>query len=172
MYIFFLFVLNLVANALFFNDYIMQEIYKDKGVYIFFCLLPQIIYSIIISSIIGTIIKNLVLTQRNILEIKHEKNEYNLKPKVITVIKCLIIKFVCFYIITFLLLILFWYYISCFSIVYKYTQKHLIINLLIGLLISFIYPFILCLLPGLFRIPSLKTPGKYLYKISKIIQIL
>ena len=169
---FFLFVLNLVANALFFNDYIMQEIYKDKGVYNFFSHIPQIIYSVIISSIIGEIIKNLVLTQRNILEIKHEKNEYNLKPKVITVIKCLIIKFVCFYIITFLLLILFWYYISCFSIVYKNTQKHLIINSLFGLLISFIYPFILCLLPGLFRIPSLKTPGKYLYKISKIIQIL
>ena len=169
---FFLYALNLVINALFFNDYIMHEIYKDKGVYNFFCLLPQIIYSIIISSIIDIIIKNLVLTQRNILEIKHEENKYNLKPKVITVIKCLIIKFVCFYIITFLLLILFWYYISCFSVVYKNTQKHLFINSLIGLLILFIYPFIFCLIPGIFRIPSLKVPGKYLYKISKIIQLL
>ena len=118
------------------------------------------------------IIKNLVLTQRNILEIKYEKNEYNLKPKVIIVIKCLIIKFVCFYIITILLLILFWYYISCFSIVYKNTQKHLFINSLIGILISFIYSFIFCLIPGIFRIPSLKAPEKNLYKISQIIQIL
>jgi len=159
-------------NGLFFNDNIMHEIYKEKGDYKFFCFLPQIIYSIIISSIIGIIIKNLVLTQRNILEIKHEKNKYNLKPKVITVIKCLIIKFVCFYIITFSLLIVFWYYISCFSVVYKNTQKHLFINSLIGLLISFIYPFIFCLIPGIFRIPSLKVPGKYLYKISRIIQLL
>ena len=168
----FFFALNLVINALFFNDYIMHEIYKDKGVYNFSCFLPQIIYSIIISSIIDKIIKNLVLTQRNILEIKYEKNEYNLKPKVIIVIKCLIIKFVCFYIITILLLILFWYYISCFSIVYKNTQKHLFINSLIGILISFIYSFIFCLIPGIFRIPSLKAPEKNLYKISQIIQIL
>ena len=172
MSIFFLFALNLVTNALFFNDYIMHKIYKDKGVYNFFCFLPQIIYSVIISSIIDIILKNLVLTQRNILEIKYEKNEYNLEPKAITVIKCLIIKFVCFYIISILLLILFWYYISCFSIVYKNTQKHLFINSLIGLFISFIYSFIFCLIPGIFRIPSLKESGKYLYKISQIIQIL
>ena len=95
----FLFVLNLVINALFFNDYIMHEIYKDKGIYNFSCFLPQIIYSVIFSSIIDMIIKNLVLTQRNILEIKYEKNEYNLEPKVISVIKRLIIKFVCFYIV-------------------------------------------------------------------------
>ena len=130
---FFIFALNLVTNALFFNDHIMHEIYKDKGAYNFFCFLPQIIYSVIISSIIEVIIKNLVLTQRNILEIKYEKNEYNLNPKVITVIKCIIIKLVSFYIITFPMLILFWYYISCFSIVYKNTQKHLFINSLVGL---------------------------------------
>ena len=168
----FLFVLNLVINALFFNDYIMHEIYKDKGIYNLICFLPQIIYSVIITSIFSSILKNIILTQKNILEIKHEQNKYNLNPKVITVLKCLIIKFVCFYIITFIFLIFFWYYISCFSIVYKHTQKHLIINLLISIIILFIYPFIFCLLPGIFRIRSLKAPGKYLYKISKIIQIL
>ena len=168
----FLISLNLVVNALFFNDYIMHEIYKDKGIYNLICFLPQIIYSVIITSIFASILKNIILTQKNILEIKHEQNKYNLKPKVITVIKCLIIKFVCFYIITFIFLIFFWYYISCFSIVYKHTQKHLIINLLISIIILFIYPFIFCLLPGIFRIRSLKAPGKYLYKISKIIQIL
>ena len=164
--------LNLVINALFFNDYKMHEIYIDRGIYNPILFLPQIIYSVIISSAIGSIIKNLVLTQRNILEIKYEKNKYNLKPKVITILKCLIIKFVCFYTIAFLFLIFFWYYVSCFSIVYKNTQKHLFLNSLISLIIIFIYPFIFCLLPGIFRIPSLKAPGKYLYIISQIIQIL
>ena len=169
---FFVSSLNLVINALFFNDNIMHEIYKDKGIYNLIFFLPQIIYSVIITSIFASILKNIILTQRNILEIKHEQNVYNLKPKVITVLKCLIIKFVCFYIITFIFLIVFWYYISCFSIVYKYTQRHLIINLIISLAISFIYPFIFCLLPGILRIRSLKAPGKYLYNFSKIIQIL
>ncbi len=169
---FFLLALNLVVDTLFFNDYIMHEIYRDKGSYNFICFLPQIIYSVVIFSIISLIIKSVILSQRNILEIKYEKNKYNIKPKVITVIKCLIIKFLCFYIFSFVLLILFWYYISCFSIVYKSTQMYLFINSLIGLIIIFLYPFIFCLLPGIFRIPSLKSPGKYLYEISKIIQIL
>ena len=169
---FFIFAFNLVINALFFNDYIMHEIYKYKGIYNFISFLPQIIYSVIIFSIVSLIIKNVVLSQRNILEIKYEKNKYSLGPKVISVIKCLIIKFLCFYLFSFMFLILFWYYISCFSIVYKNTQKHLISNSLISLTISFLYPFIFSLLPGIFRIPSLRSPGKYLYKISKIIQIL
>ena len=106
------------------------------------------------------------------MEIKYEKNKYNIQSKAITVIRCLIIKFVSFFVISFIFLSLFWYYLSCFCAVYKNTQKHLIKNTLIGLIIFFIYPFLLCLIPGIFRIPSLNKPGKCLYKISKIIQIL
>ena len=169
---FFLVALNLVVNALFFNDYIMNKIYENKGTYYFSNFLPQIIYSIIIVSIFGIIIKRLILSQKNILEIKYEKNKNNIRSKAIIVIRCLIIKFVSFFSVSFILLILFWYYLSCFCAVYKYTQKHLITNSLIGLIISFLYPFILCLIPGIFRIPSLNKPGQCLYKISKIIQIL
>ena len=170
--LFFLLALNLVINALFFNDYIMSKIYENKGTYNFSNFFPQIIYSIIIVSIFGIIIKRLILSQRNILEIKYEKNKYNIQSKAIIVIRCLIIKFISFFVISFIFLSLFWYYLSCFCAVYKNTQKHLIKNSLIGLIIFFIYPFLLCLIPGIFRIPSLNKPGKCLYKISKIIQIL
>ena len=157
---------------MFFNDHIMSKIYENEGVYNFSNYLPQIIYSIIIVSIFGIFIKRLILSQRNILEIKYEKNKYNIQSRAIAVIRCLIIKFVSFFIISFIFLILFWYYLSCFCAVYKNTQKHLIKNSLFGLIISFLYPFILCLIPGIFRIPSLNKPGKCLYNISKIIQIL
>ena len=169
---FFLFALNLFINALFFNDYFMHKIYENNGTYNFQNFLPQIIYSIIIVSIIGIIIKRLILSQRNILEIKYETNKNNIQSKAILVIRCLIIKFISFFVISFIFLILFWYYLSCFCAVYKKTQKHLIYNSLIGLVISSLYPFILCLIPGIFRIPSLNKPGKCLYKISKVIQIL
>ena len=169
---FFLLSLNFIINAMFFNDHIMSKIYENEGVYNFSNYLPQIIYSIIIASIFGIFIKRLILSQRNILEIKYEKNKYNIQSRAIAVIRCLIIKFVSFFIISFIFLILFWYYLSCFCAVYKNTQKHLIKNSLFGLIISFLYPFILCLIPGIFRIPSLNKPGKCLYNISKIIQIL
>ena len=94
------------------------------------------------------------------------------KPKIIN---CLKIKFILFYIIVFIFLLLFWYYLSCFCAVYKNTQIYLIKDSLISFLLSLLYPFGLCLLPRLFRIPSLKSQSQnkeLLYKISKIVQLI
>ena len=169
---FFSFALNLFINALFFNDTLMHLIYQNKGICNVINFFPQIIYSIFICSIIDSIIKRIILTQQDILGIKYEKNIYNLQSKTITVIRCIIIKNICFFFISIIILILFWYYLSSFCAVYKNTQKHLISNSLISYIISMIYPFITCLIPGIFRIPSLKGSGEYLYKISQIIQII
>ena len=160
------------VNALFFNDTAMHIIYEDKGKYYFFHFLPQMIYSILISFIFALLIYNLGLSQRNILEIKQETNRFNLKGKVLLVIRRIIIKIFCFFILSFILLILFWYYLSCFCVVYKNTQIFLIINALICYLMTLVYQFIFYLIPGLFRIPSLKGPGECLYKISQSIQLI
>ena len=169
---FFSFALYLVINTLFFNDTIMHRIYMDKGVYNFKFNLPKIIYSIIIIDIICIILKKLFLTQQNILEIKYEKNHYCLKGKVLTVIKVLIIKSVCFFLFSIIFLFLFWYYLSCFCVIYYNTQLYIIKNTLISFFISLIYPFIFYLLPGIFRYSALRKPGECLYKISQIMQII
>ena len=75
----------------------------------------------------------------------------------------------------FLFLILFWFYLSCFCSVYRNTQIHLMKDILISFAMSLVYQLILNLVPGIFRIPSLRTPKrnkKYLYRISQIIQSL
>ena len=62
-----------------------------------------------------------------------------------------------------------------FGIIYKNTQYHLLKDTLISFGISFFQPFIICLLPGLFRIPSLSNPKKKrecLYNFSKIFQLI
>ena len=170
-----LFAFSLVSyiaiNTLFFNDYMMHKIYKSNGTLNFYYVLPQIIYSVIISSIIETIVKKLSLTQDNILSIKHEKNDKKIKGKIISIIKCLIIKYTCFFILGILFLILFWYYISCFCAIYKKTQVYLIKNTLISYLISLIAPLFYYLIPGIFRIASLKKPGECLYKLSQFFQL-
>ena len=167
----FSFSLHVVINTMFFNDSTMHKIYEDKGEFNLNYLLPQIIYSSLISSFITNIIKILSLSNQDILEIKYENNKFNLNAKVLIVIKCLIIKYICFFIISFIALICFWYYLSCFCAVYKNTQIYLIKTVLISFSFSLIYPFIICLFPGIFRIFSLRTPGKYLYKISRYIQL-
>ena len=88
-------------------------------------------------------------------------------------IKLLIIKFTLYFIISFLFLLLFWYYISMFGVIYKNTQIHLLKDTLMSFGLSLIIPFIIYLLPGIFRILSLSNVNKkrqYLYNFSKFLQ--
>ena len=171
---FFSFALYCTINALFFTDSTMHKIYEDQGNFNFIYQIPKILYSSIISSIISVVVKLLSLTEKNIIEIKNEKN--NIDEKVSEVLKCLLIKFVLFFEFVFMFLILFWYYLSCFGAVYKNTQTHLFKDTIISYMLSLIYPFGLNIIPCLLRIPSLKAPEnkkkKILYKISIYLQLI
>ena len=127
----------------------------------------------IILSVINTIVTYLSLTEKNIIEIKKEK--YNIKEKAEKIKKFLKIKFIIFFCLLFILLILFWYYISCFCAVYKNTQIHLIKDTLISYGLSLFSPILLCLIPGIFRIYSLraeKQNRKCIFKFSQILQLI
>ena len=169
---FFLFALESFINTLFFNDLTMHKIYIDKGVFNFSFILPQILYSIIICAIFNVLLKRLYLSQKNILDIKYEKNKDILNARVADVMNCLNIKFIFFFIINIMFLLFFWYYLSCFCVIYKNTQLYLFEVILITFVFSLIYPLIIFLLPGIIRILSLRKPGKCFYIISKILQML
>ena len=167
------FSLYYTVNALFFIDSTMHKIYEEKGNLNFIYFIPQILYSTIISSVIDFIIKFLSLTEKNIIEIK--KTEKNKSEKASETLKCLNIKFVIFFILSFIFLIFFWYYLSCFCAVYINTQIHLIKDTITSFGLSLIYPFGINLIPGIFRINSLKASKKnyeLMYKFSKILQLI
>jgi hypothetical protein len=170
---FFNFALNYTVNALFFNDETMHKIYVDNGKFNFLFQLPQIIYSSIITVGINTIIRTLSLSEKNIIMIKKENKFIN---QIITkVTKCLIIKFSLLFTFVFILLILFWYYVSCFCAIYKNTQLYLLKDILISFLISLLYPIGVCLLPGIFRFVSLRAKNqdkKIMYKFSQILELI
>jgi len=172
---FFSFSLFYTVNALFFTENKIHQIYEDLGKYNFIYNLSQIFYSTIISSTINTLIKYFSLSEKEILKLKKEKNIINFKNKVPEVIRCLKIKFICFFVFSFIFLIVFWYYLSCFNAVYKNSQIYLIKDTLYSFLVSMLYPFALNLIPGVFRISSLTSFHKdkeCIYKFSKIIQII
>ena len=169
----FSFSLCLIVNALFFNDSAMHKIYEIDGNYSFINQIPIIFYSSIISLFIITLIKYLSLSENDIIQLKNEINDIINKSE--KIIKCLKIKFTLFFILTFTLLIFFWYYISCFCAIYRNTQIHLIKDTLTSYALSLLYPFITNLLPGIFRMPSLRAKNKdkeCLYQISKLIQLI
>ena len=86
---------------------------------------------------------------------------------------CMKIKFIIFFILNFLFLLLFWHYISCFCAIYKNTQIHVLKDTLITFGISQFNPICLCFIPGIFRIPSLRASKKdkeCIYRLSQIIE--
>ena len=171
---FFNFISCYAVNALFFSDETMHKIYEDGGDFNIIYQLPQIVYSTIISFIIDTITNYLANSQDNILDLKHEKKLKNIEDKAKSTLMALQIKFIGFFFISFLFLLLFWYYLGCFCAVYKNTQYHLIKDTLISFGTGNLYPLAINLIPGLFRIPSLSKPSKnnkLKYKFSKFISI-
>jgi len=167
---FFGFALYLTVNVLFFNDSTMHKIYEDDGKFNFYYQIPQILYSTIISSLINYIIRYFSLSEQAILKMKNQKSD--LKKEIPKVLKCLKIKFLFFFLLSFIFIFLFWFYLSCFCSVYINTQRHIINDTLISFGLTLLYPFLLNLVPVLFRNISLNSSKKNrncLYKISQII---
>ena len=170
---FFNFSSSYAINALFFNDNTMHQIYEDEGDFNFIYQLPQIVYSTLISYFIDNITAYLALSEDDIIELKQDKNLENLIQKGKNVIGKLKIKFILFFIINFIFILLFWYYLSCYCAVYKNSQYHLLKDTLISLSIGYITPFGTNLIVALIRINSLKTYTKgnrILFILSRFLQ--
>ena len=169
------FSLYYTVNAFFFSDDTMHKIYEDKGAFNFIYQLPQIIYSSLISGVINFLLKYLALSEGLIIDFKKDKKDENLEKRKEDLDYKLKIKFILYFIISTIFLLFFWYYLSMFCAVYVNTQIHLIKDTLISFSLSLVYPFLIYLIPGLCRIPALsnrKNKRKYLYGISKIIQMI
>ena len=167
--------MDYAVNALFFNDETMHKIYEDKGLFDFATQIPITIYSFLISTILNIPLSILGLSNDKITDFKQNQTNQGNKKQRIKLIFCLKIKFAFYFIISFIFLLFFWYYITMFGVIYKNTQYHLLKDTLISFGLSLLYPFITCLLPGFFRIPSLSNPKKKrkcLYNFSKIFQLL
>ena len=129
-FMFFLsFALHYTVNALFFNEKNMHQIYEDKGKYNFGYQIPFIIYSAIISTVtLRLMLQILVLTDKDVLQVKLQTTKnmaINMKKQKL---KCMKIKFAIFFVLNFILLGLFWYYLTSFNAIYQNTQVYLIEN--------------------------------------------
>ena len=169
------FSLFFTINGFFFSDKTMNKINEDKGAYNFIFQIPQILYSTIVTGFINLLLKRLSLTEKQILKIKIVKDYSIAKNQSKKISIYLKIKLIIFFTLSFILMIFFWYFISCFCAVYKNTQLILIEDTLISFSLSMLYPFGLNLLPGLLRIPALRAPKKdkkCLYRVSGLVALI
>ena len=145
----------------------MHQIYEDEGTFNFVYQIPQILYSTVISTVIKFIISFLSLTEKNFSKINNNcKTKKEAKEEMNKIFSSALKKFIAFFSINFILLIIFWYYLSCFCAVYKNTQLYLLKDTLITFATSLLYPFALNLIPAILRIPAIKSKKKCLYIVS------
>ena len=167
------FALNYSVNGLFFNDDTMHNVYESQGLFDISYQLPIIIYSSFISMFLGALIQMMGISNDAIIDFKQNEETNNINERGEKLIKKLKIKFVFYFILGFILLIFFWYYISMFNAVYRNTQFLLLKDTLMGFGLSLVTPFVIYLIPGIFRIPALTTPNRRcIYNFSKLFTIL
>ena len=147
----------------------MHKLYKDYGEFDFLYNLPQTIYSILISSLFTTLFEFLALSEDILLKFKENMNMMHINEKKQKIIRYLRIKSIIFFITGLIILLFFWYYVSCFCAVYTNTQTPLIKDTFISFATGIIYPFILILIPIIIRIPALESKNICLYKFSRIL---
>ena len=146
---------------------------KYIGKYNLLFQIPQILYSALISRFIDSLIKNFSLSQDIFVELKQEKRTNNLEQKRKKLFSILKIKFILYFLLTFIVVVFFLYYITCFCGIYVNTQIHLIKDSLLSLALGLLYPFGMYLIPGVFRISALraeKQNRKCMYKFSSFVE--
>ena len=169
------FALNYAVNGFFFNDDTMHNVYESKGLFDISYQLPLIVYSSFISMFLSALVQMLGMSNDAIIDFKQSEEINNINERAEKMIKKLKIKFVLYFILSYILLIFFWYYISMFDAIYRNTQYLLLEDTLMGFGLSLVSPFVIYLLPGLFRIPALAAPQqnkRCLYNCSKLFTIL
>ena len=153
----------------------MHKIYENKGWFDLEYQIIKIIYSSLISIVINKILSVLALSNSAIINFKENRDKREVDSRKEELEKKLNKKFALYFILSSMLLLAFWYYIAMFGAVYKNTQMHLLKDTLLSFILSLLYPFIIYLFPGIFRIPALSNPKvkrRCLYNFSKLLQAL
>ena len=79
----------------------MHVIYEEKGKFNFMYQIPQIIYSSLISGLLTFVIRNLSLTEKDIISLKMENNLFLLNKNHRKVLRNIKIKILFYFIISF-----------------------------------------------------------------------
>ena len=169
------FTLSLTINALFYNDQAIYEINQQKEENSSNTQFSRIIYSAIISGVIGFIIQLFALSHKSIIELRNYKEISEVEAEIPKLIQKLKAKYVIYYAMTILLGILFFYYITAFCAIYLIIQINMISDSAFSFLLTMSYSIILSLISAIIRIFSVHKKSKFrhfLYFISWVISLI
>ena len=166
--------LNLTIGALFYTTKDMQIVYLNPSTLIRFDLkiLARTILTSIISSIILICLKFLCITHGSIQSLRKIENLDQAKIKSVRVINCIKFRVCLYYILSLIFLLMFLYYVKCFSAIYPNNKACILRDMLISWILTILYPFGLVIFTSIFRICSLRFDKYCCFFINKILQMI
>ena len=168
------FAINLTFNIFFFTSESMELTYVKSvnDISRLWDDFVQGIYSSILSAIALVILKYLSLTHNSIRALRKIKDMKIAEKKSVCIIRCIKIRIVIYYILSFIFNIVFGFYILSFCAIFENTQTELIISMFYSWLISLIYPFIICFIASILRSIAFRCKSKFIYIANKIFLLL
>ena len=167
--------LYFLVNGLFFNEEYISEIYHLEEEETFFSFIPRawnrFLYTTLVGVTVNYVIDCFFIEEKKIKGIfKREKdNSLFLKYETIKIIKELNKRYSYFIILSFIVTIFTWYYVSCFNYVYKYSRVEWIKSTIAIIIIMQIISIATCLLESVIRFVGFKLESEKIYKISLLL---
>jgi len=132
-------------------------------------MIKPIVFTFLINLVINILLKVLIKSNNNVVDIKYEKQTFEEGLKAIR------LKFLFYYVIGFIIMIFGWILISSFSAIFTNSQIKLIKCGGYTLTVNFVLQIIYCLIISSLRICSLNSERKQkkcLYVFSKVLTYL
>ena len=166
--------LYLVINGLFFNeDYISDLLNSESDTVWSFInrILDRIINITIIGVVINYIIEFFFIKENKIKRILRVEtnNIMSLKFEIVRIIKSIYIRYIIFFIVNGVIMIISLYYIFCLNNVYPSIKGEWIKSSIIIISIMQIFPIFLCFLDTCIRFISFKCKSERLFRLSSIL---
>ena len=168
------FPINLTMNIFFFTSKNIKLTYirSMDDISSFWTNIANSIYSSILANAILIILKFISLTHNSVRALRKIADINSAEAKSECILKCIKIRIVLYYILSFIFLIVFGFYVLSFCAIFENTQIRLIKSTFSSWIISLIYPFIICFITSIVRSFALMCKSKILYTVKKIMQFL
>ena len=173
-----IFILNIVfylsINGLMYTEQYISDLYNNENEnfsQFVSRIIEHLIYVSVITKVMNKIIDCFFIEEKKIkgIFIRGKKNYKKIKGDILLLIKRIEKHNLIFIIISYLILIFSWVYISCFNDVYIYTRKDWIMISIIFFIIIQVFLLILNLLETIIRFISIHCESEKLFKLSKFI---
>lgn len=176
-YIVYLLSLNLyfVVNALFFSESYIGEIYRENKEEKFFSFIPRsikrIIYAFLVGAIVNFLFDFIIISGNKIKHLLNKRKDFSsviIKGEIGRILFNIEKSVNIFFIINYSIMIVSWYYISCFNNVYSHTKIEWLKSSIFIIIIMQLIPFFNSLVFTVLRIISLRCQVEQIYKIINV----